>query len=53
MEEQIEQEFKKLVKKDPEVAWKTLMITIFKNALINGQQEKTPTGIIESKTESD
>lgn len=53
MEELIEQEFKKLVEKDPEVAWKTLMITIFKNALINGQQEKAPIGIMESKTESD
>lgn len=52
MDELIEQEFKKLVEKDPEVAWKTIMITIFKNALINGQQEKTPIGIIESKTES-
>lgn len=52
MDELIEQEFKKLVEKDPEVAWKTIMITIFKNALINGQQEKTPIGIMESKTES-
>lgn len=33
MEELIEQEFKKLVEKDPEVAWKTLMIATFKNKL--------------------